>query len=298
VQDALDQGHQFGMVASTDHGSGCAYAVALAERLDVASLMAAFRARRTYAATTKGMLVDFRIDDHVMGEECECAAAPKIHCKVRGAAELGEVVVYRDGAPVLALGRKLKEKGEATTVSKRPVDVAIRLELTQDPKEGEEWRLKLDAPGCELERNGSSAGLHRYHPNPPYPRWRTKEEAATFVWPESFEPDDVDHQYRLDLHGALDTKLTLEWGDERRELPLAALIDRPLEGMTPRGWFRITATEPPDGPIDLTQGLGTREVEQEWSDEKVAAGKHWYYVRAIQQDGELVWSSPIFVTRK
>jgi hypothetical protein len=298
VQDALNDGHKFGLIASTDHGNGASYAVALAERLDVASLMEAFHARRTFAATTKGMLVDFRIDDHVMGEECECAAAPKLRIKVRGAAELAELVVYRDGAPCFALGRALKEAGHATAASGRTVDVAIRMELTQAPKPGDEWRLKLTAPGCELERNGSSAALHRYHPNPPYPRWRAKEEVATFVWPDTFDPDEVDHQYRLDLQGALETNLTLEWGEERREVALAALIDRPLEGTTPRGAFRLTATEPPDAQVDLSKGLGTREVEQEWVDERVAPGKHWYYVRAIQQDGEIVWSSPIFVTRK
>jgi hypothetical protein len=297
VQDALNDGHQFGLIASTDHGNGCSYAVALAERLDVASLMEAFRARRTYAATTKGMLVDFRIGDHVMGEACECAEAPKLHVKVHGAAELAELVVFRDGAPVFALGRDLKPAGGAARED-ATVDVALRLELTQQAKEGDEWRLTLKAPGCELERNGSSAGLHRYHRNPPYPRWRTNDDVATFVWPESFTPDEVDHLYRLDLHGTLGTKLELQWDGQRREVPLAALIRNPIEGTTERGWFKITASEPPDSVVDLDKGLGARDLEQEFVDEKLAAGKHWYYVRAIQKDGEIVWSSPIFVTRK
>jgi hypothetical protein len=244
------------------------------------------------------MLVDFRIDGHLMGEECECAAAPKIRVKVRGADELAEVVVHRDGAPLFALGRKLKQAEDATELSKRMVDVAIRLELTQDPKAGDDWRLKLNAPGCQLERNGSSAGLHRYHPNPPYPHWRTNDDVATFVWPSSFAPDDVDHQYRLDLRGPLDTPLDFASEAQSFQIVLGSLIDRPVQGTSPRGWFRISATLPPDGQLDLSTGLGTREVEQEWSDEKVAAGRHWYYVRAIQKDGEIVWSSPIFVTRK
>src|SRR5262249_44484876 len=98
VQDALDQGHKFGLIASRDHRNGCAYAVALAQRLDAASVFEAFRARRTYGATTKGMLIDFRIDGRMMGEEVACAAPPHLTVYARGAAELAELVIFRDHA--------------------------------------------------------------------------------------------------------------------------------------------------------------------------------------------------------
>src|SRR5262249_42730643 len=143
VQDGLSKGHKVGLVASSDHGNGTAYAVALAERLDPAAVMEAFRARRTYGATAKGMLGDFRIDGHVMGEECECAAPPELHVKVHGAAELDEVVVFRDGAIVTSLGRT-SERTRST------IEATVRLELMRPPKSGDDWRLDLTAPGCEL----------------------------------------------------------------------------------------------------------------------------------------------------
>src|SRR5262249_12311628 len=58
VQDALARGLELGLVASTDHGRGAAYAGVLAERLDRESIFDALYARRCFAATTKGMLVD------------------------------------------------------------------------------------------------------------------------------------------------------------------------------------------------------------------------------------------------
>jgi len=291
VQDGLAAGRRFGLIASSDHGNGCAYAVALAQRLDPASLMEAFRARRTYAATTKGMLIDLRIDGHVMGEECACAAAPALHLRVRGAADLAEVVVFRDARVLFALGRPPRQENGT-------IEVSLRLDLKLDLKSGGDWRFDLDASGCELERRGGSKAFHRQHPNPPYPKWRAEGTAATFTWPATFDPDEVDHQYRLNVRGRGDAKVTVKWDEQTREMPLADLLLRRIEGVTPRGPFEITATEPPDAEIDLAHGLAVREVEQEWSDPSAAPGDHWYYARAIQADGEMVWSSPIFVTRR
>ncbi|MCK6558758.1 CehA/McbA family metallohydrolase [bacterium] len=39
-------------------------------------------------------------------------------------------------------------------------------------------------------------------------------------------------------------------------------------------------------------------VRFEFKDEQAAAGTHWYYVRVVQEDGEMAWSSPIWITRK
>jgi hypothetical protein len=291
VQDGLSAGRKFGLVASSDHGNGCAYAAALAERLDPPSLLEAFRARRTFGATVKGMLVDLRIDGHVMGEECECNAPPELHVKVHGAAELAELVVFRDGAILTSLGRASERK-------EKTVEATLRLELLRPPKSGGDWRLNVTAPECELAKNGGSKALHRRHPNPPYPSWKPDGERAAFTWPSTFEPDELDHQYWLDLRGPIEAKLTLEWDDQRREVALAELLAKPLDGTTPRGPFRITTTEPPDAAIDLARGLGSRDIEHAFTDRAAAPGYHWYYARAIQVDGEMVWSSPIFVTRK
>jgi hypothetical protein len=47
-----------------------------------------------------------------------------------------------------------------------------------------------------------------------------------------------------------------------------------------------------------TEPKGPR-VEFQWTDEeKRPAGTSWYYVRAIQDDGELAWGSPIWVNNR
>ena len=42
---------------------------------------------------------------------------------------------------------------------------------------------------------------------------------------------------------------------------------------------------------------GTPEAEFEYLDVEAGPGDHWYYVRVEQQDGELAWSSPIWISQ-
>ena len=46
---------------------------------------------------------------------------------------------------------------------------------------------------------------------------------------------------------------------------------------------------------DLTEGRGARI---KYVDKDLTAGEHWYYVRVIQDNGEMAWSSPIWVNYK
>ncbi|MBS1826173.1 MAG: hypothetical protein JST93_12695 [Acidobacteria bacterium] len=51
-----------------------------------------------------------------------------------------------------------------------------------------------------------------------------------------------------------------------------------------------------DGVYVHKAAPGTREVSVEYLDPKPGPGEHWYYVRVEQANGELAWSSPIWVT--
>lgn len=65
---------------------------------------------------------------------------------------------------------------------------------------------------------------------------------------------------------------------------LAGPLDVPVTG---RGRLSLRS-----GVGGLT-GLGSREHRLRWSDP--TGGPAWYYLRAIQTDGEMVWSSPVWV---
>jgi hypothetical protein len=50
-----------------------------------------------------------------------------------------------------------------------------------------------------------------------------------------------------------------------------------------------------DGKYIHKASPGTAAADFEFKDNDAAKGQHWYYVRVEQRDGELAWSSPIWV---
>lgn len=58
--------------------------------------------------------------------------------------------------------------------------------------------------------------------------------------------------------------------------------------------------------VDLIKGQafvytmrpGAKEARFEYTDQTFGPGEAWYYVRVLQEDGQLAWSSPIWVTRR
>ncbi len=47
-----------------------------------------------------------------------------------------------------------------------------------------------------------------------------------------------------------------------------------------------------------TQRPGARQASFEFTDAEFAPGESWYYIRVLQQDGQLAWSSPIWVKKQ
>jgi hypothetical protein len=286
-----------GFVASSDHGDGCAYACALAPALDRDHLFDALRARRTYGATVKGILVDLRVDDALMGESVVCAAPPRIHAKVHGAAPLAEVTIFKDGRAWRTAGRHPPAAGAKVEAS---LEIAVD---GVEPPPKELWRLRVS--GAEVVFKPS---LRLRYADPTTiggaPHWRTGEGDGVFAWPAGGREPLLPDLARIGLVAPRDAKLTITQlhADEEEHgaggeitTSLADLIAHGVSGQGIRGAWRLTAHLAADQDVDLGHGLGVADFEQEWSEESAPAQRSWYYLRAIQSDGELAWSSPIYV---
>jgi len=88
-----------------------------AEHVDAASLLEAFRARRTYATSGPRILLEVGLDGHRMGSTVKANELPnpaQLTLRVAGTAELERVEVIRRGAPILTSdGNGLWELGLA-----------------------------------------------------------------------------------------------------------------------------------------------------------------------------------------
>jgi len=97
-QDGLALGHHLGVIASSDHGGGNGKAAVFAEKLDREHLFRAIQARRCYGSTNVRMLLDFRVNGHLMGEIISGKGRPReISCLVRSPNPLRQVVVFKNG---------------------------------------------------------------------------------------------------------------------------------------------------------------------------------------------------------
>ena len=76
-----------------------------------------------------------------------------------------------------------------------------------------------------------------------------------------------------------------------------AVSDSPRVLVRARGTDRIAAIHLiRDAGYVYKVQPGRQEAEFEYLDVEAGPGEHWYYVRVEQEDGELAWSSPIWVT--
>ncbi len=100
---ALSHGYKLGFIASSDHVSThMSYACVWSAGPSRQQLFEAMRARRTYAATDK-ILLEFRVNGAVMGEELELTDADKkaskkpiLDIRVRGTAKIKAIQIVRN----------------------------------------------------------------------------------------------------------------------------------------------------------------------------------------------------------
>jgi len=99
LRDAWAAGKIIGVIASPDHGGGCGKAAVWAEELSRASIIEAIRARRTYGTTAPRLVLDVRVNGHMMGEKVREPAGGRVEVKIRARApsRITTVEVCRNG---------------------------------------------------------------------------------------------------------------------------------------------------------------------------------------------------------
>ena len=279
VLDGLHRGHRFGFIASSDHGHGASYVGAFAESLDRASIFESLHSRRTFAATTRDVLLDVRLGDALMGEEVVADGPGDAQHPRRG--------LHRPGPRRRA---------------------ARRRRWSTPPSPGTTWPTARSA--CRCASSGAAATV----PRRGTARWRSP--AAGSLQTPYWSPEVVEVQRHLGPLGVHDGQL-------RRALRLPARRRRghrrrPARGhrLGPGGRAEHAVTlagaasstgvheVPGDGPghLRLQPGIGglsslhTTSLDLTWTDPAPAAdGSAFYYARVFQVDGEMAWSSPIWV---
>ncbi|MFG3366877.1 DUF3604 domain-containing protein [Streptomyces sp. NPDC090032] len=273
VTDGLNRGYRFGLIASSDHGHGASYVGAYAENLDRASVYGALDQRRVFGASTRDLVVDFRIGDAFMGSELTASGPVEIEAYVRGYTDIARIDILKEGQAVHTVVPEQQVPEGWLTVPLRlewglghatvAWDGALHIE------DGEVVRTPYWSP--EITR-ATSADVG----------WSAS--TRTFGEPYGAQRGGIE----LTLVGPAQARVTVTTAHGDLTVPLGELVGQVVDmPVSCPGRFRIQP-----GVGGLTS-IGGTERRLRWTDTVTAPT--WYYLRAIQVDGEMAWSSPIWV---
>ncbi len=293
AEEALERGWRVGLIAGSDGHKGrpgasypgaaifgvygglaCIYA----ESLTRESLWEALRARRFYGTTGRKIHLAFSSGERFMGEEFEAASPPAF--RVRAVGDCGiEAVELRRASKLIA--------------SHRPKDAAARgsdwlrvawsgARIHQRNRQTH-WHggLRVDRGAIREARNWQVDNLEEgiQEASPRSLRWRSRTTG---------DADGVEFR----LEGGEGARLAFETEVVRFELPLDGVGPEPH--VIPAGGVRqqvaVQRISPDPGPPEADLAFQVKE-------EDFLPGWNPYFVKILQEDGAMAWSSPIFVRK-
>jgi hypothetical protein len=290
LEEALDRGLKVGFIAASDDHT-CrpgltlpsggfttrgGYTGVYAKELTRDALWEALWARRTYATTGERIILNVRVDGHMMGEECTASGAPEISVKVHGTRPLHAVEVMR--------GRD--------TIYRHPF---------AEPKGGDRL-IKVEWMGARVrsrpKRVNWDGGLY-------IDKGRIKSHTA-------YSFDYPDQGVRRVTDQRLEWRSTTGGDSDGVILDLDAPKDAQVTFHSQQVGFRFRPSEVTYEPTVIEVGPVNRRVQVQAisagplpssleftiRDADIHGGVNPYWVKVTQSNGALAWSSPVYVERR
>jgi len=302
LQWLWQQGTQVGVVASTDDHLGYpgAYGEGLvgvyAETLTRESIMEALKARRTYGVSADRIELDFRLNDHWMGQTIPATVARNIYVKVKGKDVIDRVEVLRNNE-VIHRDHPIDRTIGALSW-KQPV--LCRIEFGWGP-----WGDLNMARICDWQFRVAVDDGEILCSSPCFqsgPFDEDRRNRITTIDDRSCEV--VSYTSRMQAYEERATNaIVLEiQGTPKTELKIAVI--RPTKMTIAKSLADLAKSSDAvfTGPftsesILLHQIVFSENYSTEFDliDKRQAKGTDWYYARVVQSNGSLAWSSPIWL---
>jgi len=305
MQWYLKEGRRFGIIASTDDHLGFpgAYREGLAaiqaEDLSRESLLDALRKRRTYAVTGDRIALDFRLNGAFMGEEVPYVRERGIRVDVSGWDQIDRIELLKNNRVVHRDFPMDREPGEDAWDS----PVLIRFEYGWGPWPALEmarvfdWDIRIEIEGGVIDE------VHPCFQSGPLSegrRDRIEERTEKRVRVISFtalkqQIDDYSQKaVVLKARGAPGTKITVSV-----ETPGGpAVVTRTFGQLAESNEMLFTGEFPKESAM-LHRIVFADNYSSSFTFEDEADGEqvNWYYARVIEANGQMAWSSPIWVEK-
>ncbi len=263
----------------------------------------AMRARRVYATTGARIVLHVESSGHLLGSKYTTSDRPRLSVNVIGTAPLESVEVFRG-----------LERIYSFPFDHRPVSNRVRIlwdgASRMSSYSGIVWDGTLDVDGAAI---GSFDALRFDSPRSFFTSAHGESGASSrlawHAWGCGFPMG-----LRMDLNGDRDARLRIAvasqtitgpmYGGHGEGGPPRRISFAPADRIS----LSIGLGDLQSGPVELPLGVldrrlavsldnepGPETVQFELTDEAVKPGVNPYWIRVLQSDLEMAWSSPIFV---
>ncbi len=302
LQHYLNEGHRLGVIASTDDHLGFpgGYREGLAavkvHELSREAIFDAIKNRRTYAVTGDRIELDFFLNGSMMGQSIPYTRDREIHASVNGWDQIDRVEVVKNGR---VIHRDFPvDKLPAGNIWDKPV--VIRFEYGWGPWPALGWGGTADWDFVLEVKGGRIKGFHPCFTSGPLDEFRrdrivNHDEHSVHVQSHTALKQQIDDYSQkalvLRIQGDASTKIVVNCTKPRK-----CSITQSFAELSESNEMLFTA------PFPWESAMLHRVVYHDnWStsfgaeDEGDGAHTDWYYLRVFQSNGEMAWSSPIWV---
>jgi hypothetical protein len=289
------------VASSDDHlGYPGAYGEGLAavwsESLERESIMEAIKARRTYGVNADRITLQFSLNGHWMGESITAPGAREISVKVKGEDVVDRVEVLKNNR-VIFRDHPIDNEHDPASWEK---PVLCRVEFGWGP-----WSAFDMARVCDWEfevsvDRGKILSVSPHFQSRPFDEERRNrvleaEDGSYEVFSHTsrlnaFE-DRATNDVVLEIQGSPETELRIVL-----RKPAEKTVTKLLADLAVANEISFTGAFSSES-VMLHRVVFAENYESDFSflDESASAETDWYYVRVVQTNGSLAWSSPIWV---
>jgi hypothetical protein len=305
LQQFLTQGHRLGVIASSDDHLGYpgAYreglAAVLAPELTREAIFDALRNRRTYAVTGDRILLGFRLNGHLLGRQLPYARRRELAVDVTGWDQIDRVEILKDNR---VIHRDFPMDRVPTPGSfNRPV--LLRFEYGWGPWPALDmtrvcdWDIHITLQGGILEaaqpcfQSGPLDETRRDHI---VARSDRHLHVKSFTALRQQFEDNSTKAVVLKARGGPNTRVTVQL-----ESPTRVALRQTFSQLAASNEMLFTGDFPKESAM-LHRLVFHDHYQTSYTitDEDDGRAVNWYYVRVSQANGQLAWSSPIWVERR
>ena len=315
VQEGLERGYRLGIIASGDNHAdfpgvwGRGLMAAYAKELTRGSLWEAFMRRRVYGVTGDRIKLKFFINGRFMGESFTSTEPVEVHAEIEGSHAIDRVEIIRNGRVLHTYCHSGRWNIPHTN---RPIRAKLRIECCGGPgtqygfKTFEEkiWNGFLEVEGgkiVSLEPYFTYFGQKMRLASEGRCEWvltaRRRDEIQGIIF-EIEAPLKSEIVVKADSEEAI---FSLE--DALRKSRIMALLNEAKKQIEEQFGISPREIENPDIYWHIAHKLNIHkavpqegyEVKLTYVDSDPPKRRNYYYLRVSQLNGQMAWSSPIWV---